>query len=79
MRVSRMWRDIVARIQMGYGHNTKEPVTPGKMAIFCPACPQPGINLPDSWKNDERRWVVVYLLYLFTNSSDLAGYIPEAL
>ncbi|KAH9012959.1 hypothetical protein EDB83DRAFT_2233526, partial [Lactarius deliciosus] len=22
----------------------------GSMAIFCPACPQPGINLPDDWK-----------------------------
>ena len=24
--------------------------TPGTKAIFCPSCPQPGINLPPHWK-----------------------------
>ncbi|KAF8868310.1 hypothetical protein CPB84DRAFT_1756485 [Gymnopilus junonius] len=24
----------------------------GKLALFCAACPQPGINLPDNWKED---------------------------
>ncbi|KAF8876523.1 hypothetical protein CPB84DRAFT_1635353, partial [Gymnopilus junonius] len=23
-----------------------------KLALFCAACPQPGINLPDNWKED---------------------------
>ena len=57
MRVSRAWRDIAARIQAGYGHHPEEQITPGALAIFCPACPQPGINLPDDWENDEQRWV----------------------
>ena len=55
MRVSRVWRDIVARIQAGCGHNVEKPVTPGDLAIFCPTCPQPGVNLPSDWKNDEQR------------------------
>jgi hypothetical protein len=55
MRVARMWRDIIARIQTGYGHSAEEPVMPGNLAIFCPACPQPGVNLPNDWENDERR------------------------
>jgi hypothetical protein len=25
--------------------------TPGSQTIFCPSCPQPGINLPTNWKN----------------------------
>ena len=25
--------------------------TPGSETIFCPSCPQPGINLPDDWMN----------------------------
>jgi hypothetical protein len=24
--------------------------TPGSLALFCPSCPQPGINLPVNWK-----------------------------
>jgi hypothetical protein len=24
--------------------------TPGTLALFCPSCPQPGINLPVNWK-----------------------------
>lgn len=55
MRVSRVWRDIIARIQAGYGHCPGSSVQPGSLAIFCPACPQPGVNLPDNWKNDEKR------------------------
>jgi len=53
MHVSRVWRDIVARIQAGYGHDTEKSSTPGDLAIFCPACPQPGVNLPDGWENDQ--------------------------
>jgi len=25
--------------------------SPGSQTIFCPSCPQPGINLPPDWKN----------------------------
>lgn len=24
--------------------------SPGSLAIFCPSCPQPGINLPPNWR-----------------------------
>lgn len=24
---------------------------PGAMAIFCPACPQPGVNMDPNWKD----------------------------
>ena len=47
MHTSRAWRDIIARIQAGYGHTAEGVVEPGALAIFCPACPQPGVNLPD--------------------------------
>lgn len=26
---------------------------PGGLAVVCPACPQPGVNLPDNWKEVE--------------------------
>ncbi|KAI9430770.1 hypothetical protein BJY52DRAFT_1133495 [Lactarius psammicola] len=51
LRASRQWRDLKNRMQTGLGYQAEQE-TPqdGSMAIFCPACPQPGINLPDDWK-----------------------------
>ncbi|KAN0135024.1 hypothetical protein V8E53_007142 [Lactarius tabidus] len=45
---STMFPDYVAS---GLGHQSEQD-TPedGSMAIFCPVCPQPGVNLPDDWK-----------------------------
>jgi hypothetical protein len=50
MRVSRLWRDIQTRKRFGFGHEKDEPGL-GSLALFCPACPQPGVNLPDDWKD----------------------------
>jgi len=79
MRTSRAWRDVIARIQAGYGHTAEGIVEPGALAIFCPACPQPGVNLPDDWEKDKRRWVIKIIPLFLTDSSTLAGCIPEAL
>jgi hypothetical protein len=51
MRVSRIWRDLMNRIRFGFGHETDRSPGPGDLALYCPACPQPGINLPSSWKD----------------------------
>jgi len=79
MCTSRAWRDIIARIQAGYGHTAEGIVEPGALAIFCPACPQPGVNLPDNWEKDERRWVIIIILHFLIDSSTLAGCILGAL
>jgi hypothetical protein len=44
----------------GYGHNKKDPLhpEPGTLANSCPTCPQPGINLPDDWKDDPNRYLI---------------------
>ncbi|KAG1830059.1 hypothetical protein F4604DRAFT_1695666 [Suillus subluteus] len=52
MRVSRIWRDLVNRKRFGFGHDTEQSPGPGDLALYCPACPQPGINLPTSWRYD---------------------------
>ncbi|KAM6493319.1 hypothetical protein JOM56_011453, partial [Amanita muscaria] len=49
MRVSRVWRDLSNRKRAGFGHDAQREPGPGELAIFCPACPQPGINLPERW------------------------------
>ncbi|KAF8269526.1 hypothetical protein EI94DRAFT_1898635 [Lactarius quietus] len=49
LRASHQWRDLRNRMQSSLGHQDEDGID-GSMAIFCPACPQPGINLPDDWK-----------------------------
>jgi hypothetical protein len=34
----------------GFGHREEDP-GPGELALFCPACPQPGINIPEDWRD----------------------------
>ncbi|KAI5982238.1 hypothetical protein EDD15DRAFT_2378086 [Pisolithus albus] len=50
MRVSRLWRDLKHRKWFGFGHDTELDPGEGGLALFCPAFPQPGINLPPDWK-----------------------------
>lgn len=45
-----MWRDLTNRKRAGFGHDVDQEPGIGDLAIFCPACPQPGINLPEDWK-----------------------------
>lgn len=48
-RVSRQWRNLKLRKWFGFGHTSEQPGR-GQMALFCPACPQPGVNLPPDWE-----------------------------
>lgn len=50
-----MWRDLTNRKRAGFGHDTERNPGPGDLAIFCPACPQPGLNLPDEWASEYDR------------------------
>ncbi len=35
----------------------------GELAVVCPACPHPGINLPDDWKDapDGEKYVLILI------------------
>ncbi|KAG2005829.1 hypothetical protein CC2G_002197 [Coprinopsis cinerea AmutBmut pab1-1] len=54
-RAGRQWRRLKDLKHFGFGHTKKTPGR-GDMALFCAACPQPGINLPDDWKSDPEDW-----------------------
>jgi hypothetical protein len=56
MRISRIWRDLLTRKRSGYGHDEEEPGD-GDLGLFCPACPQPGINIPPDWKERPDQYV----------------------
>jgi hypothetical protein len=50
-------------MESGIGHwPENESIPDGSMAIFCPACPQPGINLPEDWKTKYTPYVITYHL-----------------
>jgi hypothetical protein len=37
----------------GFAHDKDKTPGPGDLAHFCVACPQPGINLPENWQDQE--------------------------
>ncbi|KAH9015061.1 hypothetical protein EDB85DRAFT_1898928 [Lactarius pseudohatsudake] len=53
LRLSRQWRVLTSRKRFGFGYQADEEQKPGSMAIFCALCAQPGINLPEDWKEYE--------------------------
>src|SRR6266403_2353650 len=44
MRVTQQWRQLKTMKWHGFGHRSDNP-NAGDLALFCPACPQPGINI----------------------------------
>jgi hypothetical protein len=58
-RMSRLWRWMKKLKWAGFGHKMEETTeaAPGELANFCPACPQPGINLSETWHMDSKRYV----------------------
>jgi len=36
-----------------------DAVPRGKLASFCPACPQPGVNLCDNWEDDDQQYAAM--------------------
>ncbi|KDQ49420.1 hypothetical protein JAAARDRAFT_200858 [Jaapia argillacea MUCL 33604] len=52
----------------GFGHGPYKTPGPRELALWCAACPVPGINLPDNWKEDEQRKG-----YLYTRILNLDG------
>ncbi|KAK0211960.1 hypothetical protein IW262DRAFT_1301412 [Armillaria fumosa] len=60
LRMMREWRHLRALKRFGRGHEPGriEGTQPGELALRCPACPHPHVNLPDGWlQNQEKRWL----------------------
>ena len=51
LRMVRQWRHIQSLKRAGRGHETGGVLAtkPGELCIRCPACPRPGVNLPNNW------------------------------
>ncbi|KAJ7923563.1 hypothetical protein B0H13DRAFT_1864713 [Mycena leptocephala] len=50
----------------GKGHDPTgvRGTKPGELAVRCPACPRPGVNLPEGWENASKDDRFIYLLFL---------------
>jgi hypothetical protein len=66
MRVTRQWRDLKYRKWHGFAHTPDKEPGKGALALCCPTCPQPEVNIPNTWKEDPRRW-------LYTRSITMDG------
>nr|GAT43368.1 predicted protein [Mycena chlorophos] len=63
LRMAREWRHLFLLKRggrFGYASNEAENATPGELAICCPACPCPGVNLPDNWQDAESKDQCIY-------------------
>ncbi|KAG9310751.1 hypothetical protein JVU11DRAFT_9359 [Chiua virens] len=69
--MAREWRHLKMLKRSGRGHdpsgvgNTKG----GECALLCPACPQPGKNLPDNWDKapKDKQWLYTLFIALDAN------------
>lgn len=65
-RMNRQFGDIKMMKRAGRGafQDGIASTGPGELAVRCPACPRPGVNLPDGWESlpASEQYVVVYLL-----------------
>ncbi|KAJ7811904.1 hypothetical protein B0H14DRAFT_3090558 [Mycena olivaceomarginata] len=68
LRMTRQWRHLQMLKRAGRGHaaNGIPGTCPGECALLCPACPQPGKNLPadGSWRTAPRERRFLYALFL---------------
>ncbi|KAI9431532.1 hypothetical protein H4582DRAFT_1822431, partial [Lactarius indigo] len=53
LRVSWQWRVLISWKRFSFGYGENEEWKPGSTTIFCALCAQPGINLPEDWREFE--------------------------
>ncbi|KZP09993.1 hypothetical protein FIBSPDRAFT_913941 [Athelia psychrophila] len=71
LRMIRQWRNLKMLKRAGRGHDptgvagTKE----GECAVLCPACPQPGKNLPANWREAPEDTRFIFGLFLAADTN----------
>ncbi|KAF8145475.1 hypothetical protein K438DRAFT_1630027 [Mycena galopus ATCC 62051] len=66
MRMMREWRYLLMLKRGGRGNDPDRLVVetrPGELSVRCPACPQPGVNIPDDWESAPPELRFLYFLY----------------
>ncbi|KAI5997776.1 hypothetical protein F5J12DRAFT_785008 [Pisolithus orientalis] len=65
LRVARMWR-LLKLLKWQGSHMSTEDAGPGELVLFCLACPQPGINIPED-ATDYSHWTLAQSLVMDGN------------
>ncbi|KAG1781169.1 hypothetical protein EV702DRAFT_1177489 [Suillus placidus] len=65
------WRHLVMWKCSGQGHDSSGVMgtSEGQCVVLCPACPQPGKNLPDNWQDTPKTKSWLYSLFLAINAN----------
>ncbi|KAG1800082.1 hypothetical protein EV424DRAFT_1474860 [Suillus variegatus] len=68
MRVGRQWCQLKLLKWNRFAHEKRQPAS-GELALFCPACPQPGINAsqPDQRDKNDPEWLYARSLVMDGN------------
>ncbi|KAJ7698223.1 hypothetical protein B0H14DRAFT_2417944, partial [Mycena olivaceomarginata] len=68
LRMTRQWQHLMLLKRGGRAHDASNDrinaTKPGELALLCPACPQPGKNLPADWEQMPFEKAFIYALYL---------------
>ncbi|KAJ7088346.1 hypothetical protein C8R44DRAFT_649600, partial [Mycena epipterygia] len=66
LRMTREWRHLQMLKRAGRGHDPAgvAGTRQGECALLCPACPQPGKNLPPDWADAPEEKQFLYALFL---------------
>ncbi|KAJ7814729.1 hypothetical protein B0H13DRAFT_2218818, partial [Mycena leptocephala] len=68
LRMTRQWDNLHLLKRAARGHDPGDDrigtTMPGECALLCPACPQPGKNLPPDWENVSAEKRFLYALFL---------------
>ncbi|KAJ6514835.1 hypothetical protein C8R47DRAFT_961298, partial [Mycena vitilis] len=66
LRMVREYRHLLMLKRAGRGHCPRgvSGTKAGELAIRCPACPRPGVNLPDDWENAPPAMKFLYTIFL---------------
>ncbi|KAF7305824.1 CxC2 domain-containing protein [Mycena chlorophos] len=66
LRISREYRHLLALKRAGRGHagGGVKGTSSGELAVRCPACPPPGVNLPDEWQTASSRDHCLYTQFI---------------
>ncbi|KAJ7578939.1 hypothetical protein C8J56DRAFT_796992 [Mycena floridula] len=67
LRMAREYRHLIACKRAGRGNDEDRGVSetrPGEIAVQCPACPRPGVNLPNGWENASSDQKFIYTLFI---------------
>ncbi|KAK7050119.1 CxC2 domain-containing protein [Favolaschia claudopus] len=66
LRVARQYRHLLMLKRAGRGHDPSGVwgTASGELAVVCPVCPDPSVNLPEGWENAPAEDRFLYIMFI---------------